>query len=269
MTALSALQFEFEGQPVRIAVQAADPTQSPFTGRTLRRESTSIQVVPHEVDLVKRLLDASPVSDSEGTLWNGHLDVESFQQGGPHTLEITWNEVEALQADAVEFQGLSLRPTKYEEHDNDDTIAISFKAVLSAEETEVLRALMEPNRSGAIYWPVVRRGVSDDSRSMRLGRVLWQPLTDGSIAHDITLVDEAFDASDEPNHFLTMHGEPEVSNLVGAVAGLLGQIGVLIAELEAANALPSESIERIRAAANEMKPANRHLFFEVADISKW
>jgi hypothetical protein len=219
---------------------------------------------------VKRLLDASPVTDTVGTVWRGQLDVESYQEGGPHSLRITWNEVEELHAESVEFEGLTLQPTKYEEHGNDDgTISLAFQAALTADETEKLRGLMPTKRSGVIHWPVVRHGVSDAPRSMRLGRVLWQQLPDGSIAHDITLVDEAFGASGGSNHMLAIRGEPEVSNLVGAVAGLLGQVEAIIEELGAASALSAESTARIRAAADESKAVKRHLFYQVADISKW
>jgi hypothetical protein len=216
MTSLSALQFEFDGQPRRFPIEESDPLVSPFTGQTLRRANTSFQVAPHEVELVKQLLAASPVADSEGTVWNGRLDREAYQDdGGPHLLGITWNEVEELHADAVEFQGLSLRPTKYEEHENDaDTISIAFEAVLTTEETNQLRELMPTKRSGITYWGVVRRGVSDEPRSMRLGRVLWQQLPDGSIAHNITLADEGCDAPERSNQILAIRGEPEISNLV-------------------------------------------------------
>jgi hypothetical protein len=270
MTALSALQFEFEGQPLRIPAAELDSSPSPFTGRSLRHANTNVTVAPHEVDLVKRLIESSPVADNDGTLWSGHLDVESYQEGEPHSLTITWEETEEVHAEAVEFEGLSLQPTKYEEHENGDgTIAVGFRAVLTAEETEALRALMPVKRSSVVYWPVVRRGVSDAPRQMRLGRVLWQQLPDGTVGHDITIVDDAFDQSEEPNHVLGLAGEPMVSNLVARVSDLLAQFQILIAELEVTEALPAESLERIRASVESLGPAQRHAFYEVADLSKW
>lgn len=255
---------------MRLPAVELDSSLSPFTGRSLRHADTNVEVVPHQVDMVKRLIESSPIADSDGTLWSGQLTVESFQDDGPHSLTITWEETEEVRADVVEFEGLSLQPTKYEEHENGDgSIAVSFQAVLTAEETEKLRALMPSKRSSVLYWPVIRRGVSDEPRQMRLGRVLWQQLPDGTIGHDITLADEAFDQSDGSAPFLGIAGEPMVSTLVVRVSDLLVQFQALIAELEATGALPTEALERIRASAESLGPAQRHAFYEVADLSKW
>jgi hypothetical protein len=104
---------------------------------------------------------------------------------------------------------------------------------------------------------------------MRLGRILWQQLDDGTIGNDITLVDEAFDASDDSNAMLVFGGEPRVSNLVRQVSSLLVQFETLITELESAGVIPPEAVERIRASAETLVPDRRHIFFEVADLLKW
>ena len=223
----------------------------------------------HTADLVKTFLATAPVTAADGTSWTGNIDMESYTDEGPHSLTITWKETEHLSADTVEFEGLSLTPTRYEERENEDgTICASFQARLSQEETGALRSLVstkEPER----YFMVVRRGVSDDPRSMRLGRTLWQQLDDGAIANDITLVDEAFDASDHSNAVLVLGGEPQVGNLVAKMSSLLVQFETLIAELESAGVVAPEAVERIRASAETLAPSRRHIFFEVADLSKW
>ncbi len=264
------LQFEFEGQPLRFPVANLDSSVSAFTGRQLRMAQTVFTISPADADTAKRLIEATPIADTEGILWSGHLDMESYTNDGPRSLTITWSETEQLKAEVVEFEGLALRPTRYEERSNEDgSVTIAFQAVLTGEETDRLRSLMSRKRSDVQYWPVVRRGISDEPRNMRLGRVIWQQLDGGTIAHDITLVDEAYDSSEEGNAFLALAGEPMVGNLVQHLSALIAQYESLLGELEAAGLLGSDALNRIRASAESLGPDRRHAFFEVADLSKW
>jgi hypothetical protein len=272
MVTPSLLQFDFKGSPLSFPVVETGRSPSPFTGGELRRLKTEVTVSPQESELVKAFLATKPFTDTEGDLWSANLDVESYTDDGPRHLTIAWTESERLQADTVEFEGLTLTPTAghYEERMNDDgTIVVAFQATLTADETDRLRSLVPSKKSEVRYWPVIRRGISDTPRNMRPGRVLWQQLDDGMIGQDITLVDEAFDSSDEHNAFLGLAGEPQVGNLIHQVSDLLVQFETLLAEMEAAGTLAPEAIERVRASADTLSATRRHIFFEVADLSKW
>jgi len=269
MAEAGVLEFTFNDQPIRFRVGEVETKPSPFTGRELRTLSTQVTISPTDADLVKAFLATAPVTAADGSSWTGKIDMESYTDDGPHSLTISWKETEQLMADAVEFEGLTLTPTRYEERENEDgTICVAFQARLTQEDTGTLRSLVSPGHPDR-YFMVVRRGVSDDRRSMRLGRILWQQLDDGAIGNDVTLVDEAFDASDHNNAVLALAGEPAVSNLVRQVSSLLVQFETLIAELESAGVVAPEVIERIRASAETLTPSRRHVFFEVADLSKW
>jgi hypothetical protein len=266
------LQFEFNGQPLRFPTDQLASVTSPFTGRQLRKLMTTVTLEPMDAARVKEFLATAPVMDSGGSLWTGSLDTEAYSNGGPHNLTITWSESEILRAEMVEFAGLSLRPLapKYEEHVNTDgSIGINFQAALTKEETERLRSLSTATRTEVQYWPVIRRGITDEPRSMRLGRVLWQSLDSGQIAHDITLVDEAFDSSEASNAFLALGGEPRVGNLIREVSSLIVQFEALLAELEATAAITPEAIQRVRASADALGALRAHIFFEVDDLSRW
>ncbi len=272
MSSPAGLQFDFNGHLLTFPVEEVEAGQSPYTGRELRKLKTEVTVSPHDAALVKDLLATSPVADSEGSFWSGNLDMESYTNDGPHSVTITWNEAEHLHADTVEFESLILAPTEshYEERLNEDgSIVITFQATLTKEETDRLRSLFPAKHSEVRYWPVIRRGVSDELRSMRLGRVLWQQLDDKRIGHDITLVDEAFDSSDTSNSFLGLAGEPQVGNLINQVSALLAQFETLLTELKAGGAVAPEAIERVRASADTLGVTRRHIFFEVSDLSKW
>jgi hypothetical protein len=272
MSASTVLQFDSTGQVLRFPAHEVGSVTSPFTGRVLRKLETTLTVAPEDATVIRELVTPAPVTDVEGSLWSGNLDSESYTNDGPHNLTITWTESENVRAESVEFEGLSLRPTpaKYEEHVNEDgSIAVTFQATLSKEESDRLRSLLPAKPSEARYWPVIRWGVSNEPRSMRLGRVLWQPLDDDRVGHDITLVDEAFDSSAIANALGGLAGEPQIGNLIHRLSALLVQFERLLVELEAGGAVAPEGIERIQASANTLGAARRYLFFEVADLSKW
>src|SRR5487761_1221288 len=264
MTARTLLEFDDNGQPMRFLVTEAEPVTSPFTGRELMKLKSELSVAPQVAQVVKSFLANEPLVADDGSTWSAHIDMESYSNGGPHNLTITWSESEQLRADVVEFEGLALCPTRYEEHTNDDdSIAIAFQAVLTKDESDRLRSLVPEKASEVRYWPVVRRGVSDSPRSMRLGRILWQPREDGTIGHDITLVDEAFDSSEAGNAILGLAGEPMVTNLVRHLSSLWVQFETLLAELEESGAVKPEALERVRASAEQLGPARSHAFTEV------
>ena len=257
---------------MRFPVGEGETVTSPFTGRELRKLQTKFRVAPHTAELVRAFLATGSAADTEGSFWSGNLDMESYSDAGPHTLTITWSESERLHADTVEFEGLTLVPTdtKYEERVNEDgSIFVTFQANLTPDETDRLRTLIAAKHSDSRYWSVIRRGVSDEPRNMRLGRVLWQQLADGRIGHDITLVDEAFDPSDAHDAFRGLAGEPQIGNLIEQVSVLLARFETLLTELEASGTVAPEAIGRVRTAADTLAAARSHIFFEVADLSRW
>lgn len=271
MTIPAVLTFAFNGQNLSFPIEgASESVASPFTGRDLRKLKTVVPVASPAVDLVKSLLASSPLADADGALWSGSLDMESYTaENGPHTLTITWSEWERVHADTVEFEGLALVPTRYEERDDGEGVLIvSFQANLSPDETEIFRGLLASSIGHQLYWPVVRRGVSDDPRTMRFGRILWQTLEDGGFAHDITLVDEAHDA-DESSALLGLGGEPQVSNLIDQLLALRMQFERLLDEVQRSGVLTPQTVDAVRAGGKESGAARRYSFFEVSDLSKW
>jgi hypothetical protein len=77
MTSPSVLQFELEGQSLRIPIAELNSSSSPFTGRVLRHAKSNMTIAPNDADMAKRLIESSPIVDSDGALWAGHLDIES------------------------------------------------------------------------------------------------------------------------------------------------------------------------------------------------
>lgn len=265
------LQFAVGDQTVSFLATIEDKLLSAHTGKNLLQMVSTLTVHANVVPQVRDLLATPDLTDLEGRLWSGRIETESYSGDGPHQLSIRWSEAERLQAVAVEFEGISLTPARYQEHANGDgTIALSFQAALSQQEADAIRDLQARHVAPPPpYFDVVRQGVSDQPRRVRLGRVLWQPRENGEIDHEITLVDEAHDASPESFSFLALAGEPQGGHVRDAVATLTGQMDALLAALDSNGTLTSASIADIRSQGDEARRTKQHLFYKVSNVSRW
>jgi hypothetical protein len=184
---LILLRFPSEEPDLAIPAEVVEERISPHTGNTLRRLESDLTVPASEARKITAVLqDDRQLVDDQGRRWTGRLAVQSYgDPQGLHNLQINWDEQEHFEAEAVEFEGLVLRPLRYEERAGEGGgISLSFRARLSDDETEALRTLQ---RSEERYFPVIRRGISDGPRRMRFGRVLWQALDDQARIADPSL----------------------------------------------------------------------------------
>jgi hypothetical protein len=230
-----------------------------------------MQVAHDGAATIRRWVKSGPVQDDDGTHWTAGIETETFSDGGPHHFGIHWTEVEELHATSVEFQGLVLTPSYYSEAAADEgALSIMLEATLTPTETQALRDLqIAHSRGGSLYWPVVRRGVSDEPRDMRLGRVLWSLRDTGEIDHQITLVDEAIDRGTPPTTALVMAGEPQISHLATTVAGIVKGYETLLETLTQTGVLDQLALQRIRSAEADARTERLYRFYEVDDISRW
>lgn len=265
------LDLRFSVPDGQLVVPAAviETVESPHTGRPLRRLRSEITVPAAEARLIATAIGSGPLTDEEGNEWSGGIEVESYGDAqGLHNLRINWEEREQLLANAVEFGGLSLRPQRYEEHEDGRSVSIAFRAILSLAETERLRELQRlPSSKGDLYFPVVRRGVSDEPREMRFGRVLWQQLEDGNVEHEIVLVDKSFDQ--QPTSAFASIGEPQTGHLLDAVEQLAAERNALFDALQSIGVLDDQAIERVRRAGADAIGQQRYVFYQVSDLSDW
>jgi hypothetical protein len=263
------LRFRVDEQLLVIPAIIVESIDSPSTGRPLRRLSSEITVPAVEARSIATILQAPSLVDEDGAQWSGRIEVESYRDvQGLHNLRIGWEEQEQVDADAVEFEGMLLRPQHYEENTTDGGLAISFRARLTSAETQTLRGLQQPRPGVDLYFSVVRHGVSEQPRRMRLGRVLWQKLEDGDVEHQITLVEDVYDTAPRAG-FRALAGEPQVSHLLDAVEQLAGERDALIDALKNGGVLDDDAIERVRQAGLATRGMRRYQFYEVDDISEW
>ncbi len=175
-------------------------------------------------------------------------------------------EITTPTPEAVEFADFSLRPSRYAESSDEGGLTIAFQATLTATETERLRALQADD--GRAYRPVTRRGIDGDPIEMRFGQILWQPLEDGSIDHQITLVSKQYDDNQADAPFVGLGGEPEQRHLIKMVSRLSAQIDALLDGIESGAVTP-DLARKLRDAGDRGEQSRKFIFYEVDDLAHW
>ena len=132
---------------------------------------------------------------------------------------------------------------------------------LTVDEFERLKAIY----FGDIYFPVIRRGINDETKEMRFGKIIWSK-DEEIIKFKIYLVDKQYDA--ERGSALGLF-EPEMSNVKHTLADNTENFAALLKVLQEKNLLTSEEIERVKT-VNDKDYNSRMLEFErVKDIDKY
>jgi hypothetical protein len=126
------------------------------------RVRTVVTVEPDEVEDVRApLLAGEPVPDAIGRLWRPTVVSDSSAgDDGSYQMVLDWETVEVV-ATAVEFEGLVLRPTSYDEDSSDDAMTVTVRATVPSDTAERIWAL-EATQPG--YFPVVRQGLPKTRR---------------------------------------------------------------------------------------------------------
>jgi hypothetical protein len=274
------LHLPLDNRTVEIEADLTNEWASPHTGRRLREAESTITVTADISAAFKTALRSAVATDDEGHVWSPEMRSESYvgDGNGPHNVSIVWSEVEELRAERVEFQNLSLVPTRYEEstdpqdeeHKGDATIAITFLATLTADEAAELRKLEADRRDrDRIYWPVLRVGVSDEPRLMRLGNSLWSARDDGNVDYLVVLVDKANDDSDRDGTWKRLAGEPALSLALTALTDLEGRFDALLDRLESGGSIDADARKALDEAGAKGIRERFYRFSEVDNVDEW
>jgi hypothetical protein len=261
------------GTEVATPVQSSETWTSPHTGRSLARIVVEVVVVGagrvEEFSLALQSASSgdSPIEDTEGRRWNVSNRSERYTNQGPHTFSITLDETESLAVDRLEIDGLSFVPDAYEETFDGDAIVIKVRTNLTEEEAAGFRAIFEGDRASTDtrYFPVVRHGLQEAPRAMRLGRTIWQMRPDG-IEVKVTLVEEPYDAANPPS-FGSFMDSPRDAHVTKMAAVTEDRFEALLDEL--AGVLDSAALARVRSAGDGAVLRRQWAMAEVWDLDEW
>lgn len=259
------------GVELPVTVRDLEAQTSRHTGRNLRRLEVALDVNSDEAEQqAEQVLEA--VSDDPVSLvaHSGETDGQwivversmSYQDGLPmfhHVLEL--QEWEELKARALLVAGLTLEPYAYEERLDGEALVVTARVIIDRDQQDALFRQDDDER----YFPVVRVGLSEEPRMMRMGRCLWSR-EQSVIRQELTLVDRAYDDEDPLRHGLDEPALPHLEEMVVEDGKLLCVLCDLLAD---AGAISSEGMGRLTPALDRLRNRDSREFLRVLDLDEW
>jgi hypothetical protein len=255
-----------EGRVIPVTIRKETSGRSAHTGRALAQlhgwASTDDDEVHRAISAQLRALGERPVAaeDDAGEYagrwcvsWNAYAESH-----GVHTYTLVLREVEELSLESLLVEGVEMRPYEYRESTAGDGLVICAKMVGAAEDVAKLRQLVRTQRT----FRVVRRGIQDEPREMRLGVGEWSDSEDG-IKYRLVLVDRHLDRRSLPE---VVHIEEENNRVaLGFYANYLERFSELLVEK---GLLARAELEALREAAGQAPGVARRDIWRVADVDE-
>jgi hypothetical protein len=253
-----------EERRIRVHVRRRTREASPHTGRGLRevhgwtatndlREHRWLSSALRALgDRVVRSEDDSGDPTGRWRLsWNSYDEA-----GGVHTYGLILREAEDLTLESLKIDSLELHPYEYREEVIDEGLTIWAKVVGTQSDVTRINRLIRTRPS----FPVVRRGIHDEPREMRLGVAEWSEYED-RIKYRLVLFDQA--AGEGVRAEVVRIREQNDRAAVGYYANLVDRLTDLLVDR---GVLERAEIEALREGARAEPGVARHEVWHVADV---
>jgi hypothetical protein len=183
--------------------------------------------------------------------WNSY-----GESAGTHTYGLILRELEELSLEALLIDSMELHPYEYREELVDEGLTIWAKLVGSHADVTRINRLIRTRQS----FPVIRRGIQETPREMRLGVAEWSEYED-RIKYRLVLVDREINENmrAELGHIQERNDRAAFgyyANLVDRLADLFVEKGVI----------DRHELDSIREVARAQPGVARHEFWHVADV---
>ena len=175
-----------------------------------------------------------------------------------YTLDI--EEIESLKVDSLVIAGVEVTPYKYSEMYNDGII-IEAKIKLSKEDDKKLDMATKEN----VYFYVKRKGISDEVKKMRFGKVIWSE-NDGYIKRHINLIEDIYDNKNPISLGLF---QPEYDNIMNMLSYVKNLNDELLKLLVSKDLLLKEELEKISIVAKNNIEETKKEYYRMTDIDKF
>jgi hypothetical protein len=259
---MTTLDLTLLGSSHRLVAKELEPVTSAHSGNPLRCYALEFQVPAARRSELDAELQAAAApngqrlqgGDAAWRVAGGWTASSQADRPDVYTYALDIQEVEDLQASAVEFGGLVLVPIKYmEESDNEGTIVTTLVTEVSGEDSDRLETILCAEDE---YYDVVRRGVSDTALRMRFGRCLWQQIEGGVRRHNLVLVaDEGQPEGSAPP--MAVLNQPQLHRTTEKAVANADALALLLDELFAQGVLNEAAFSKIKAAATPHELTHR------------
>lgn len=185
--------------------------------------------------------------------WNSY-----GESSGVHTYGLILREAEDLSLEALIIDSMELHPYEYREETLDEGLTIWAKMVGTHADVTRINRLIRTRQS----FPVIRRGIQDTPREMRLGVAEWSEYED-RIKYRLVLVDR--DITEGMRIELGRIQEQNDRAAFGFYANLVDRLTDLLVER---GAISKQELDAIRDAARTQPGVARHEVWRVSDVDE-
>jgi hypothetical protein len=263
----------------RVAIIGRTNSVSPHTGAALEqlKVRTVISEKIHErlhpilerlngdkTDTLTSLDDASRevLKKWKVVNWSYSYSEREARTAYNHVLEL--EQAEEVKIETLIVDGMPLKPYKYEETFDEHILEIETRVLMSEEESnQFLEKVVERGRAKAWYFPVIREGLNNTPREMRLGVFGWSKHEHG-IKYDLLILDREYDTK-SPGTDLETEIKINTQNMTAATAELLDHT---LAMLVQKGLVSIEEVQALRELAEERRLHRRMELRRVDDVDE-
>ena len=260
----ATLRLELDGRALSVQIRREARVRSPHTGRELQELHgwmTTPDPAEHEWLAARlRALPERPLrsTDEAGEFagkwivsWNSYAEA-----AGVHTYALILREEEELSLEALVVDDLELHPYEYREQMVGEGLTVWAKLVGTEEDLEALRRKI----GGREPFPVIRRGIREEARPMRLGVGEWSVFED-RVKYRVILVDA--EMNEETRLELARIEEENSRAALGYYENFIERLADLLVRR---GVLSPEEILALREESRASPGGGRREFWRVADV---
>lgn len=253
------MMLKLLGQFRDVDATEGEATTSRHSGRSLREVEVEFncgdalrEQVTAELNAA-RDVDAALESD-DGARWLVGSHSHSNVHGGAWHFTVPLIDVDVVQAERLEFGGMSFEPQFYREdaESDDDPLVITAELHPSSEQEDerleqLIRdqfALADVDEFG--YFSLVRHGVTEAPLQVRFGRCLWTKPDGPGAAREHLVVFVSEEGDSERKQRGVNFDEPRSGNAARIALQGRDMAEALLEELQANGVLQPEALERVR-----------------------
>jgi hypothetical protein len=253
-----------DGRSIPAFVRRRATDRSPHTGRDIQEVHGWVTTSDPEThrwlsvalrgssDGVVRTVDSSGEPVGRWQLsWNSYGET-----AGVHTYGLILREAEELSLEVLVLDTMELHPYEYREEALEDGLTIWAKVVGTHADVTRINRLIRTRTS----FPVIRRGIQNEPREMRLGVAEWSEYED-RIKYRLVLVDR--EISDDLRNQLGRIQEQNTRAALGYYVNLVDRLAELLVER---GAITRAELEGLREASRAQPGVARHEVWHVADV---
>ena len=265
VTAFETIELQLShGRSVPVTIRRRSSDRSPHTGRQLQELHGLVTTTDQETqrwlsvalrglgDGVVRSIDAMGEPSVRWQLsWNSYGET-----GGVFTYGLILREAEELSLEALLIDGMELHPYEYREEYLEEGLTIWAKMVGTHADVTRINRLIRTRAS----FPVIRRGIQNTAREMRLGVAEWSEYED-RIKYRLVLVDH--EIGEGMRAELGRIQEANNRSSLGYYANLVERLSELLVER---GAITRTELDALREAARAQPGISRHEVWQVTDV---